>query len=133
MDKVIVAHSDRASLLLNHLEELFFVSDSLYFLQQKVFKNVITINDKQEGIYITFHDGGNRRSERTYIHGKVEGRVFSWYSDGTKQMESNFSDGRRMENGCIGTKTVNWIKKETISMEKSMGTGFIGMIAEEKE
>jgi hypothetical protein len=44
----------------------------------------------KEGLYTSWYLNGQKKSEKTYVNGKIEGKSICWFENGQKQEESNF-------------------------------------------
>ena len=47
------------------------------------------------GVFLTFHDNGQKRDEETYKDGKKDGLHYYWHDNGQKGMEETYKNGKR--------------------------------------
>ena len=48
---------------------------------------------KENGLYVSWYLGGQKKAERTYKDGKWDGPLVLWHSNGKKQTEANYKEG----------------------------------------
>ncbi|MBN1821281.1 MAG: hypothetical protein JW833_11220 [Prolixibacteraceae bacterium] len=44
----------------------------------------------KEGLYTSWYMNGQKKCEKTYVNGKIEGKSIYWFENGQKEEESNF-------------------------------------------
>ena len=49
---------------------------------------------KEEGLFTSWHDNGQKKNEGKFKDGKKEGLITTWRYNGQKESEENFKDGR---------------------------------------
>lgn len=49
---------------------------------------------RRDGLYIEWHENGQKASEGHFQDGKLQGRVTAWHKNGQKKMEGSFQDGK---------------------------------------
>ena len=57
---------------------------------------------KENGLYVSWYVGGQKKAERTYKDGKWDGLWVFWHSNGKKQIEANYKEGN------LDGLVVNW-------------------------
>ena len=62
------------------------------------------------GKTVSKYDNGQKKEERTYKNGKIEGLYISWYEGGEKFEERNYKDG--MEDGNWTSWYINGQKRK---------------------
>ncbi len=63
----------------------------------KVIKTFKESKDKIELVKrVSWYKNGQKREERTYKDGKLDGLLTSWYENGQKSWEGTYKDGKRI-------------------------------------
>ena len=76
-------------LLLTVLNWFFSISELIQFI---IFKK--NNPDKEEGIFKTFYENGNIKSEQNYLNWKFNGKWKIFYENGNIKSENNYQDGK---------------------------------------
>lgn len=53
----------------------------------------------RDGLWISYHENGNKSQECSYVQGKIEGKFISYHENGKKSQECNYLNGK--ENGSF--------------------------------
>ena len=81
-----------------------------YFKRSKE-KRSQYFENKLDGLYTTWHENGELRSQSTYSMGKVDGLLIHWHENGQKKSEYSF------KNGVITSRPKSW-NDEGVLIEK---------------
>jgi antitoxin component YwqK of YwqJK toxin-antitoxin module len=76
-------------LLLTVLNWFFSISELIQFI---IFKK--NNPDKEEGIFKTFYENGNIKSEQNYLNWKFNGKWKIFYENGNIKSENNYQEGK---------------------------------------
>jgi len=66
-----------------------FIKNSIFGIKAYQ-KEGIYLNEKQEGLWISWYENGQKRSEGNYRNGKREKLWIYWYENGQKALETNY-------------------------------------------
>jgi len=50
-----------------------------------------------DGLWLIWHENGQKRSEQNYKNGKWDGLLTTWHKNGQKLREANYKDGNIVE------------------------------------